>query len=582
MIKVNLGTSNIPAPVEKIERGYVMYGDDNAYGLYLQDLYEGSAVHHGLCNGIADMAYGEGPVAITPDVELKSRLEQMVRQMNTTDRGRWTVKKSFRDLKIYGRFYWHVVQRVDGGGVAEVHHLPFNMVRAGEKNEMGNVETWYVSNDWQHFQKKENEPKPYPAWRQGIPSGILAVDLFPSDDYYPNPDYIGGVYWIAVDMEVGHFHLSNIENSFQGGYHIHHSNGIPSAEQREELRRTYERELSGPANSGGIILTWSEGQDRATELTPLATSDLDKQFQFVSEEATKKIMIAHRVVTPALFGIREGAGLGNNAEELETGMELLERNVLDGYREAMTWALGYVFETQFEILQGGEKTAKQETEVAMSACPTHLSEEKPVLPEGVDVDLCQHFASVGEPEAAILEDYRLIDEEDVTDLHGDLEYSKWYGFTIEGKPAEPSSGDVGFYKIRYAYVAAGGEPDIIDTTRDFCRTMMTDHKDTVFRKEDIDIMSFTRANPEFGSYSIWRYKGSYNCRHRWVRRVYALQRVPAGQSVTINGKTYKGGQYLPAGDFRNYRVKKGTGIPAGVALPYSDNQAIRRNPKVKK
>jgi hypothetical protein len=570
----------------------------------------------------------------------------MVRKMNTTDRGRWTVKKSFRDLKIYGRFYWHVVQRVDGGGVAEVHHLPFNMVRAGEKNEMGNVETWYVSNDWQQFQKKENEPKPYPSWRQGIPSGILAVDLFPSDDYYPNPDYIGGVYWIAVDMEVGHFHLSNIENSFQGGYHIHHSNGIPSAEQREELRRTYERELSGPANSGGIILTWSEGQDRATELTPLGTSDLDKQFQFVSEEATKKIMIAHRVVTPALFGIREGAGLGNNAEELETGMELLTENVLKGYRQAMTWALEYVYDAPFMISTGAEvdgetqDTATLEAQAALKGsvggvggvisilqtvgtgqmspssavvvlqelygfdkdtaertiygeggagvelsgcgCPTHLSEDKPVLPEGVDVDLCQHFASVGEPEAAILEDYRLIDEEDVTDLHGDLEYSKWYGFTIEGKPAEPSSGDVGFYKIRYAYVAAGGQPDIIDTTRDFCRTMMTDHKDTVFRKEDIDIMSFTRANPEFGSYSIWRYKGSYNCRHRWVRRVYALQRVPAGQSVTINGKTYKGGQYLPAGDFRNYRVTKGTGIPAGVALPYSDNQAIRRNPKVKK
>jgi len=28
------------------------------------------------------------------------------------------------------------------------------------------------------------------------------------------------------------------------------------------------------------------------------------------------------------------------------------------------------------------------------------------------------------------------------------------------------------------------------------------------------------ANPDFGHYSIFQYKGSYNCRHRWVRQVY--------------------------------------------------------------
>jgi hypothetical protein len=42
----------------------------------------------------------------------------------------------------------------------------------------------------------------------------------------------------------------------------------------------------------------------------------------------------------------------------------------------------------------------------------------------------------------------------------------------------------------------------------------------VYRIEDIDDLTDSVANPEFGFYEIFTWRGSYNCRHQWVRLIY--------------------------------------------------------------
>lgn len=86
-------------------------------------------------------------------------------------------------------------------------------------------------------------------------------------------------------------------------------------------------------------------------------------------------------------------------------------------------------------------------------------------------------------------------------------------FAISSKPNEDSKYDNENYRIRYRYT--GGRP--IETTRKFCREMMTTYQRKIFRYEDINQMSFRKENSEFGMYSIWKFKGSFGCRHRWVK-----------------------------------------------------------------
>ena len=62
-------------------------------------------------------------------------------------------------------------------------------------------------------------------------------------------------------------------------------------------------------------------------------------------------------------------------------------------------------------------------------------------------------------------------------------------------------------------------------SRDFCVKMekFTDDQ-IVFRKEDINMMSFRGVNKQLGhlkrNYSLFKYKGGKNCHHYWELRVY--------------------------------------------------------------
>jgi hypothetical protein len=70
-------------------------------------------------------------------------------------------------------------------------------------------------------------------------------------------------------------------------------------------------------------------------LTPFSLSDAADQYQFLSTEATQKLMVAHRIVSPMLLGIKDSTGLGNNADELKTASTLLDNIVIRPKQETI-------------------------------------------------------------------------------------------------------------------------------------------------------------------------------------------------------------------------------------------------------
>ena len=76
-------------------------------------------------------------------------------------------------------------------------------------------------------------------------------------------------------------------------------------------------------------------------------------------------------------------------------------------------------------------------------------------------------------------------------------------------PNAESYEDTVQFRIRFKYV---GPRD--NKNRKFCADMLA--KNRVYRIEDIEQLS----NPEFGSYDIFTWRGSFNCRHTWVKLVF--------------------------------------------------------------
>ena len=124
--------------------------------------------------------------------------------------------------------------------------------------------------------------------------------------------------------------------------------------------------------------------------------------------------------------------------------------------------------------------------------------------------------------------------------------------TIKSDPNKPSTADFGNLAVRYRYTGP-----IDDRNRKFCHRVMKLGK--VFRKEDINSLSIQGANEEFGTYDIFKYKGSYNCRHYWQEVFYKRD-----STVTNDKKPLAISNRILDGTTLNPAITQGA-IPQGFA-----------------
>lgn len=140
------------------------------------------------------------------------------------------------------------------------------------------------------------------------------------------------------------------------------------------------------------------------------------------------------------------------------------------------------------------------------------------------LELAIQINKLGEPAGTLeKEGYEILKVEKITDPNHFIE--------IISNPNEESGEDsLGAYRIRYRYT---GPKD--SKNRDFCAEMLRQNR--VFRREDIDDMTQAIANPEFGFYSIWEFRGSYNCRHYWEKITYKPTGTIINKSRSRRGVT---------------------------------------------
>ena len=109
---------------------------------------------------------------------------------------------------------------------------------------------------------------------------------------------------------------------------INFNNGVPNEEERELIEQRIYQKFSGSSNAGKFILAFNDNPESQASMDPVQLSDAHNQYEFLSSESTRKIMVSHRVVSPMLLGIKDQTGLGNNADELKTASILMDNTVI--------------------------------------------------------------------------------------------------------------------------------------------------------------------------------------------------------------------------------------------------------------
>ena len=324
---VNLSTYTSPQVKEVRGKDFIEYGEDNNYFQYLIDRYNGSPTNNAIINGVSEMIYGKGLDA-TNSNKKPNEYAQMKSLFNKD-----CTRKLCYDLKLMGQCAIQVIYSKDRSKIVQLEHIPIETLRAEKCNEKGEIEAYYYFSDWSKY-KKGNELKRLPAFgtsKEGLE--ILYVKPYRAGfKYYSPVDYQGGTQYAELEEEISNFHLNNILNGLAPSMLINFNNGTPDPEQREMIERRIYEKFSGSSNAGKFILAFNDNPETAASIEPVQLSDAHQQYEFLSNESSKKIMVAHRVVSPMLFGIKDDTGLGNNADELKTASILFDNLVIKGFQ----------------------------------------------------------------------------------------------------------------------------------------------------------------------------------------------------------------------------------------------------------
>ena len=463
------------------------------------------------------------------------------------------VRRLAYDLKLAGQCAIQVIYSKDKKKIQMVEHLPIETLRAEKCSaDDKEVQAYYYHPDWANA-KPSDEPKRIPSFgvsNSPQPIEILYIKPYKAGMYYySTPDYQGGLQYAELEEEVSNYHLNNILNGLAPSMLINFNNGIPDENAQTIIENKIKNKFSGSSNAGKFILAFNDDKESAADITPVQLSDAHNQYQFLSEESQKKIMVSHRVVSPMLLGVKDSTGLGNNADELKTATILMDNTVIRPFQELLIDAFdqilafnGISLNLYFKTLQPLEftdldnvkdqETREEETGVKMAKMASDLEEF------GEDEDL---------------EDWELIDERKVDydeedSLNEELEklnnpklsaLSKMYNFVTTGtaRPNAKSKQDGeanGFkFKVRYQYAPLTASAD----SRDFCKKMVKAKK--IYRKEDIEMMSKTYLGDGYTNkdgkvvgwgkggaltFDRWLYKGGGDCHHFWMRKTYRSKR----------------------------------------------------------
>ena len=323
---INLSSYNKPKITEDKKRDWVNYGEDNDYYSYLIGLFTDSTTNNAIINGVSQMIYGKGLDAL--DSSTKTNEYAALRSIFHDK----CLQKIALDLKLLGEASFQVLYQ--DGQVKRAEHFPRQTLRAEKCNEDGDIEGYYYFYDWSKI-KPNDKPKRIAAFGfgNGKEPEIKMVKKYVSGyDYYCPVDYQGGLAYADLECEISDYLINDVQNGFSGTKVVNFNNGVPDRDKQLQIKSDVMNKLTG-ARGEKVIIAFNNNAESKTSIDDIPLTDAPQHYEYLSNECTGKLMVAHRITSPLLLGIRDGNnGLGNNADEIRTASLLFHNVTIKPYQ----------------------------------------------------------------------------------------------------------------------------------------------------------------------------------------------------------------------------------------------------------
>jgi hypothetical protein len=512
---------------ENTYKNWVMNGKNNENYKFIIDMYNGSTTNKAINNAYIDLAYGRG-LAIHDDDENETKLKELLEYFPKKNH-----KPVLVDNQILGELAFQVHrQKGNKKALAKIEHIAKANVIPSIEDEDGNIRSYWYSADWDKQYQNKYKPREYPAlgyaedFDYERPEIYVGKPYVIGTEYFATPDYDACLQYCSIEQEISNFYDSHIKNGLSFGTIINVPNSAHWDDaQKDEYIKDVKGRYTGSSAAGRLAFNFKPHDGQDSTISNVENNTAHKQWDFLTKEASSKIISAHKCMSPMIVGLGSASGFSSKSDEMDMMEQQLMKRVIAPKQDFFLDCLKEVFETfnlEFDCYLRplteieGEKEEEEKVDKKDVEQEVEMSKKKSEL---------EIFIDKGEIED--LENYDIIDENEV-DYNEEIQLVS----TGTARPNSKSSQDTDDIVIRYRYVG-NKNPE-----RAFCKAMMSANK--VYRKEDIEQLSNKTVNAGWGpngvdQYSIWLYKGGGNCHHKWNRVIY----LKKGKSVDVNSPLAK-------------------------------------------
>ena len=332
---VNVNTNQLPIITEDTKTRYTwvpfgVYGHDDFFDA-VRSAFNVSTTTSACVEGVSDLIYGKG--LYTKREDYQKLLDKVIPQED--------VKRVSFDLKLFGNAAFQVWWDESHTKVIKFYHIPVQTLRAEKLYNEPQIQNYYYCTDWNDARKVKDKKK-IPAFGTSKEKmEILYIKNYtPGLYYYSLPDWISSMQFAIAEGEISNLHINNITNGFLPAVMINFNNGVPAPEERETIEDLVQAKFTGTDNAGRFMLSFNDDPNNKPTIDAINIDNLHEKFEYVADYAQDRIIVAHRVISPLLFGINtKNKGFSSNADEMTTAYSILQSMTIAPFQNLIINAL---------------------------------------------------------------------------------------------------------------------------------------------------------------------------------------------------------------------------------------------------
>lgn len=249
------------------------------------------------------------------------------------------------DYKKFGGFACQIIYSYAKVPL-RIEYIPIYKLAVGFVPGTAEVNGYWFSWDWNNIFRYI--PQFYPLFtgkyteEQNLE--ILVIKRATSEPFFPVPDYFAGIPWAEAEGDLANGARSHFENVFGALTVINYNSGKMATPELARIEAEKVRDkYCGTNAQAKVIVSFNEGPETAVTVDQMSPPELNQQNVFYSEEAERKLIVAHSA-PPILFrGSNQGSGFSSNAEEIAIQTKVLYRRQINPARKTICNGLMKIF-----------------------------------------------------------------------------------------------------------------------------------------------------------------------------------------------------------------------------------------------